>query len=49
VTAERLAYIFRADSYAVWLTICGLAVAARIAMEITWRHIDRATTLGGVR
>jgi hypothetical protein len=49
VTAERLAYIFRADSYAVWLSLVGLAVAARIAMEIAWRHIDRATTLGGQR
>lgn len=49
MTRERLAYVFRADSYAVCLSIVGLAVAARIALEVGFRTIDRATTLGGPR
>jgi hypothetical protein len=45
MTADRLRYVLRADGYAVWLSIVGLASAARIVLFFAFRRIDRAVTL----
>ena len=44
-----LRYRLEANALAVCLSVAGLAVAARIGLEVLWRSIDRATTTGGAK
>lgn len=49
MNAEAIRFRLEANALAACLSLVGLAVAARIGLELLWRSIDRATTSGGAR
>ena len=49
MSREELEHRIEENALAICWSLVGLAVAARIGLELMWRAIDRATTTGGAK